>query len=586
MRLRSACKVRSHHDVLEGSFRFEAILPDYSFQMVSIRNLPLLLTPLSINLTKQNGAEARTTSHRMGYLTLNQTRKVVPLLESDTAVSLSPIVGVWVAIDEPRDSLPSNPHAFLDHPFVWGACVRFMNNANIADRLYVDKDTFLLANFGSKSVSYFEVSKIPSLKADAYACCDFSVDLTLDEKNANLASMEPVVCKFRGLSHLDRLRSFQEASGGSSPRENVEHMSSEQIQAAARDYIESASVYEAKAGVWSEGNTPLPRTVAPVQSAPSSPSKEKKEEGGTAARVLAINKVAALAASKEEQPAGTVNGNAAVYAALNTTYGTVAQNSQPPAFPAELVLAQQMQLDSLRTQVAHLQDAVKALSAHINMKDMPPLHTDPRDYPAEGDSISAASMGSKGSKQKSRGPAEGGGAVVTSEARNTVEIYDPAQDEVNSIMEVVEAAESAELHANDASIEKLRSSFSRINPLSSSGSNHPVLRVHAEDEKDLMEPSVLKEKAFGEAAFPGPTVDPALMREKATGELVIDDADSDEETLKSLELLSEEMESGVGKNFVLPHTVTGNSADEEEEVSPTPSMLETESILVIQEKYK
>ena len=115
MRLRAACKVRTHHDTIEGSFRFEAVLPDCSFQIVSIRNLPLLLTPLSINLTKQNGSEARSTSHRMGYLTLNQTRKVVPLLESDTAVSMAPIVGVWVAIDEPHDSSAADVH--LTTPF-------------------------------------------------------------------------------------------------------------------------------------------------------------------------------------------------------------------------------------------------------------------------------------------------------------------------------------------------------------------------------------------------------------------------------------------------------------------------------------
>ena len=207
----------------------------------------------------------------MGYLTLNQTRKVVPLLESDTAVSLAPIVGVWVAIDEPTGGVPSRPHNFLDHPYVWGACVRFMNNAKIADRLYIDKDTFLMANFGNRSVSYFEVSKLPTLKADSYVCCDFSVDLTLDEKNVTSSNMEPIVCKFRSLSHSDRIFSFQEACGGSSHPDSVRNsvtLSSEQIKTAARDYIESASLYEAKAGIWSEGNTPLPRTQAPIQSAP------------------------------------------------------------------------------------------------------------------------------------------------------------------------------------------------------------------------------------------------------------------------------------------------------------------------------
>ena len=98
MRVRAACCTRSRNDIIESSFRFEAILPNVSYQVVKIRNLPLLLTPLSINLTQQNGDDARLTGPRMGYLTLNQTRKVVPMLEGDTAASVSPIVGVWVCL--------------------------------------------------------------------------------------------------------------------------------------------------------------------------------------------------------------------------------------------------------------------------------------------------------------------------------------------------------------------------------------------------------------------------------------------------------------------------------------------------------
>ena len=187
--------------------------------------------------------------------------------------------------------------------------------------------------------------------------------------------MEPIVVNSLTITFRPHF-SFQEACGEAhtdSVRNSVT-LSLGADKTAARDYIESASLYEAKAGIWSEGNTPLPRTQAPIQSAPSSPSKgalmkeTKKEEDTTAARVIAVNKVAAVVASKEEEPTDTVNGNAGVYAALNTSCGNSYVPHQPLLFPLNNT-AQQMQLDSLREQVAYLQNAVK-LRCYVNVENL------------------------------------------------------------------------------------------------------------------------------------------------------------------------------------------------------------------------
>ena len=115
-----------------GTLRFEAILPNISFQVTQIRTIPILSTPLSIKLARRknknnrynndnnnnyddrNNAYSGSSSYsnsnsnsngnnnnlpQVGFVTLNQTRKIVPLLEHDHAVSLSPIVGVWTAFD-------------------------------------------------------------------------------------------------------------------------------------------------------------------------------------------------------------------------------------------------------------------------------------------------------------------------------------------------------------------------------------------------------------------------------------------------------------------------------------------------------
>jgi hypothetical protein len=84
----------------------------------------------------------------MGYLTLNQTRKVVLLSESDVSLSSTPIVGVWVRL---ATSTAENAHFYdLDwkqlahHPYCWSACVRFLYHSRICHRMCVAKDTFLM----------------------------------------------------------------------------------------------------------------------------------------------------------------------------------------------------------------------------------------------------------------------------------------------------------------------------------------------------------------------------------------------------------------------------------------------------------
>ena len=90
---------------IRGVYRFEAIVPDFSFQAVKITALPILTTPLSLTLTRCGNSNGNSKNLQlgggchMGYLTLNQTRKAVPLLETDPALSMAPIVGVWTTLN-------------------------------------------------------------------------------------------------------------------------------------------------------------------------------------------------------------------------------------------------------------------------------------------------------------------------------------------------------------------------------------------------------------------------------------------------------------------------------------------------------
>ncbi|OQS00161.1 hypothetical protein THRCLA_06181, partial [Thraustotheca clavata] len=68
----------------------EMIAPPAQLELVPIRNLPLLLTPLAKLLMKLQSA------YESGLATLDKTRKMVPLLSTDAVAREQPLVGVWV----------------------------------------------------------------------------------------------------------------------------------------------------------------------------------------------------------------------------------------------------------------------------------------------------------------------------------------------------------------------------------------------------------------------------------------------------------------------------------------------------------
>ena len=152
---------------LKGTLRFEAVLPNISFHVQQIRAIPVLSTPLSVKLARRTSSGCHTGGPpQVGYVTLNQTRKIVPLLEIDPAVSIAPIVGVWTAFDEISDitikstntniNSPTGDHSnshensteysSLSNTLSWAAMIRFLYNENIKDRVFISGDTFLLVS--------------------------------------------------------------------------------------------------------------------------------------------------------------------------------------------------------------------------------------------------------------------------------------------------------------------------------------------------------------------------------------------------------------------------------------------------------
>mgnify|MGYP003386042195 FL=1 len=157
----------------------ELLLPNCSFQFKALKPLPLFGSPLVASLCAPPnrdvvcqassyldgaayGVRSPSSPHlpsasNFGYATLNQTRKVVLLEESDGNLGCIPLVGVWVRLpDSCACSADPCSQAFLSDFQLWAACVRFVHTNAVRERVLVATGTFLLVVVHRGQVFHYE----------------------------------------------------------------------------------------------------------------------------------------------------------------------------------------------------------------------------------------------------------------------------------------------------------------------------------------------------------------------------------------------------------------------------------------------
>lgn len=169
----------------------EILYAAVSLQFTPISSLKLVSTPLSVKLT-QNKRD----KFQAGYLTMDQSGRVLPLLPSDPLSYKYPIVGIWVTgIPESQNSKACP----IMHPLVWANCVQFIENANIKDKISpcLEENSFLFLHFASKP-KFYEASTTENpcwktakycteiLREDSYFSPCFATFVREDQSNSSL----------------------------------------------------------------------------------------------------------------------------------------------------------------------------------------------------------------------------------------------------------------------------------------------------------------------------------------------------------------------------------------------------------------
>ncbi|XP_053369800.1 SCL-interrupting locus protein homolog [Clarias gariepinus] len=135
LRVRLSCV--ENMDRLSFNLHWAGVMLASLLEAVPVRALPVIPTALARNLSSPTSLaqslHSHTNARKRGFLTMDQTRKLLLILESDPKVFTLPLVGVW---------LSGVTH--IHNPVVWAWCLRYLFSSSLHDRVMSENDAFLV----------------------------------------------------------------------------------------------------------------------------------------------------------------------------------------------------------------------------------------------------------------------------------------------------------------------------------------------------------------------------------------------------------------------------------------------------------
>uniref|UniRef100_H9GAR8 STIL centriolar assembly protein n=1 Tax=Anolis carolinensis TaxID=28377 RepID=H9GAR8_ANOCA len=126
-------------DNLNFEFHWAAVTVANALKCTPVKSVPIIPTALARNLSSHmNIAQVQGTC-KCGYLTMDQTRKLLLVLESDPKAYTLPLVGIW---------LSGISHIYSPH--VWAFCLRYLFSSLIQERVPSESGSFLVVLYSLK----------------------------------------------------------------------------------------------------------------------------------------------------------------------------------------------------------------------------------------------------------------------------------------------------------------------------------------------------------------------------------------------------------------------------------------------------
>nr|XP_034358454.1 SCL-interrupting locus protein isoform X5 [Arvicanthis niloticus] len=150
---------RESVDGVDFSLQWTAVTLANSFKCVPVKPIPIIPTALARNLSSNLNISQVQGTYKHGYITMDETRKLLLLLESDPKVYSLPLVGIW---------LSGIIHIYS--PQVWACCLRYMFSSSIQERVFSESGNFIIVLYSltHKEPEFYECllcdSKTPDLQ--------------------------------------------------------------------------------------------------------------------------------------------------------------------------------------------------------------------------------------------------------------------------------------------------------------------------------------------------------------------------------------------------------------------------------------
>ncbi|NXM19567.1 STIL protein, partial [Ploceus nigricollis] len=122
-------------DNLHFNFCWASLTVANILEYTPVKSVPIIPTALARNLNSPMNIAQVQETYKCGYLTMDQTRKLLLLLESDPKAYALPLVGVW---------LSGVTHIYS--PQVWACCLRYLFSSSIQERqvTFIESGSFLI----------------------------------------------------------------------------------------------------------------------------------------------------------------------------------------------------------------------------------------------------------------------------------------------------------------------------------------------------------------------------------------------------------------------------------------------------------
>uniref|UniRef100_A0ACB8F4B6 Uncharacterized protein n=1 Tax=Sphaerodactylus townsendi TaxID=933632 RepID=A0ACB8F4B6_9SAUR len=120
-------------DNLNFVFHWAAVTLANILKYTPVNSVPIIPTALARNLNSHMSIAQVQGTCKCGYLTMDQTRKLLLVLESDPKVYTMPLIGIW---------LSGITHIFS--PQVWTYSLRYLYNSSIQERVLSESGSFLI----------------------------------------------------------------------------------------------------------------------------------------------------------------------------------------------------------------------------------------------------------------------------------------------------------------------------------------------------------------------------------------------------------------------------------------------------------